>query len=101
MGVIRFVWAVTGIRTAPPVRAEEGAGSACRADQSAFMPRLANTAGAGGPARFYAAHKGAEVPMGSGTPCASCNLRKDSPAPAVLARRGMGAGSACRASPAD
>ena len=30
-GVIRFVWAVTGIRTAPPVRAEEGAGSACRA----------------------------------------------------------------------
>ena len=36
-GVIRFVWAVTGIRTAPPVRAEKGAGSACRADQSAFM----------------------------------------------------------------
>ena len=37
--------------------------------------------------------------MEGGTPCASCNLRKDSPAPAVLARRGMGAGSACRASP--
>ena len=51
------------------------------------MPRLANTAGAGGPARFYAAHKGAEVPMGSGTPCASCNLREENPAP--QARKSM------------
>ena len=37
--VIRFVWAVTCMRGTPPVRAEEGAGSACRAspaDQSAF-----------------------------------------------------------------
>ena len=29
--VVRFVQAVTGMRTAPPVRAEKGAGSACRA----------------------------------------------------------------------
>ena len=35
--------------------------------------------------------------MGSGTPCASGILRKENPAPAVLARRGMGAGSACGA----
>ena len=34
-------------RARPPVRAEEGAGSA-RRTESAFMPRLANTAGAGG-----------------------------------------------------
>ena len=36
--VICFVWAVTGIRTAPPA-ARRG----CRANQPAFMPRLANT----------------------------------------------------------
>ena len=67
----------------------------------------------GGPARFYARlphSRGAEVPMGSdtfynkrrllwevGTLCLGCNLHEDSPAPAVLARRGMGAGSACGA----
>ena len=32
-----------------------------------------------------------------GTLCLGCNLHEDSPAPAVLARRGMGAGSACGA----
>ena len=41
-----FVQAVTGVRIVPPIRAEEGAGSACRAGQPAFMPRPANTAGA-------------------------------------------------------
>ena len=41
---VRFVWAVTGIRTAPPVRAEEGAGSAC-----------GRRVKPGGPARFHAA----------------------------------------------
>ena len=85
-GVMRFVWAVSHIWTAPPVRAEVYAGS------TRPHPR------------------GAEVPMGSdtfynkrrllwevGTLCLGCNLHEDSPAPAVLARRGMGAGSACRA----
>ena len=54
-----------------------GAGSACPADQSAFMPRLANTAGA-------------EDSMGSGTLCMGCNWRKDS-----SARQG---GKGCRLS---
>ena len=42
--------------------------------------------------------------MGSGALCLGCILRMDSPAPAVLARRGMGAGRAsprlCRATKA-
>ena len=35
--------------------------------------------------------------MGSGALCMGCNWHEKTPAPAVLARRGMGAGSACRA----
>ena len=38
--------------------------------------------------------------MGSDTFCMCCNWHEKTPAPAVLARRGMGAGSACRAQPA-
>ena len=37
--VIRFVWAVSHIWTAPPVRAEEGAGSACRASPLLCAPQ--------------------------------------------------------------
>ena len=86
-GVVRFVRAVTGVRTAPPVRAEEGAGSACRAGQPAFMPRI----------------KARRFLWEVGTLCLGCNWHKDSPAPqARIAcgfnpRRGMGAGSACGA----
>ena len=80
---VRLVWAVTGMRR---------------------TPRPANTAGAGGPARIYAAHKGAEVPMGSGALyraaapmesgmlCLGCNWHEKNPAPHG---REEGAGSAC------
>ena len=50
--VIRFVFAVTGMRRTPPVRAEKGAGSACRA--SSLLCALAASAAC-------------EVPMGSDT----------------------------------
>ena len=41
---------------------------------------------------------GAIMPgISGGTLCVGCILRKENPAPAVLARRGMGAGSACGA----
>ena len=76
---VRFVWAVTGMRTAPPVRAEKGAGSACRFQAHLPHPRRAG------------------ILWEVGTLCLGCILRKENPAPAVLARRGMGAGSACGA----
>ena len=54
---VRFVWAVSHVWTAPRPPywrgAKEGAGSACRADQSAFMRR----------------HMAAEFSMGSGAFC--------------------------------
>ena len=109
-GVIRFVQAVTCVRTAPPVRAEEGAGSARRA--SPLLCALAASAACGDSmggdmlclgcilrkenpapqARIacgadqsafmprLANTAGAEDSMGSGTLCLGCNLREDSPA---------------------
>ena len=68
---VRFAWAVTGMRIAPRRRREEGAGSACRADQSAFMRR----------------HMAATASMGSDMPCMGCNLHEGNPAP--QARKSM------------
>ena len=54
-------------KTPAPRGRELYAGSACRAGQPAFMPRLANTAGA-------------EVPMGSGALRLGCNWHEKNPA---------------------
>ena len=52
-------------RGAAWVQAQPAARKRVQGGPARFQARLPHPRGAGGPVRFYAAHKGAEVPMGS------------------------------------
>ena len=81
---VRFVWAVTGMRTAPRRRrgmgagsacgAEEGAGSACRFQAHLPHPRRVEPA-------FMPRIKARRFLWEVGTLCLGCILRKENPAP--------------------
>ena len=79
-GVIRFVWAVSHIWTAPPVRAEVYAGSTRPANQFAFKRTCRIRGVRGFYGKRYVLYRAA-ASMGSGALCLGCILRKENPAP--------------------